>query len=93
MQKEKVLTKQTAIDWLISQIEEGSATSETYEFIYIKIPYNALKQAKEMEKKQIKDAHHNGFTEGTCFGAAYMYRYKTSEEYYNETYGGENEQD
>jgi hypothetical protein len=79
MQKEEVLTKQTAIDWLISQIEEGSATSKTYEFMFIKIPYNALKEAKEMEKQQIIDA----------FG----YEEIDGEQYYNETYGGKNEQD
>jgi hypothetical protein len=80
------MSKQTAVEWLFNQIKN--------DIIGIEYDYaDELKEAKVMEKEQIKDAHHNGFTEGTCFGAAYMYRYTTSEEYYNETYGGENEQD
>jgi hypothetical protein len=87
MQKEEVLTKQTAIDWLISQIEEGSATSKTYEFMYIKIPYNALKEAKVMEKEQIIKAAYEFM--GTNFDS----NIGRAQQYYNETYGGENEQD
>lgn len=72
--------QQTAVEWLVEQVNSDCLNSAF-------IRPDLIKEAMQMEKKKIKDAHHNGFTEGTCFGAAYMYRYTTSEEYYNETYG------
>ena len=43
--------KQTAVEWLESQILEGSINIENGE-MYIKLPKDALKKAKEMEKKE-----------------------------------------
>lgn len=73
--------KQTAVEWLIEQIEikNGKEFSSYYsEFI---------EQAKAMEKEQIIEAYRHGFTEGTCFGATTIYKFITAEEYYTSTYG------
>ena len=40
--------------------------------------FDLIKEAKEMEKKQIKDAWLNSLTKGD---------YNSAQEYYNETYG------
>jgi hypothetical protein len=65
--------KQTAIDWLYSQISFNGLDDPDGE---------VLKKAKQMEKEQIKDA----FTDG-CIGELYeINAYYTSEKYYNETY-------
>lgn len=64
--------KQTAVEWL------AEATA--------KIGYvstDILKQAKEMERKQIVDAHDNGYIDGA------NKKKTTAEQYYNETYGDE----
>ena len=63
-------SKQTALEWLIEQcprIETIVATS-------------VLKQAKEIEKEQIKDAWLNSLTKGD---------YNSAEDYYNETFKSE----
>jgi hypothetical protein len=66
-------TKQTAVEWLVSQVED----------FYCLLPIDMIEQAKQMEKEQIKDA----FTDG-CIGELYeLNAYYTSEKYYNKTYG------
>ena len=63
-------SKQTALEWLIEQcprIETIVATS-------------VLKQAKEIEKEQIKDAWLNSLTKGD---------YNSADEYYTETFKSE----
>ena len=64
--------KQTAVDWLIDQLEK-------YE-LYSKISFQCLKeieQAKEMEKQQIIDAYDKGeFNDG----------FVAVEDYYNENF-------
>ena len=71
--------KQTAVEWLESQILEGSINIENGE-MYIKLPKDALKKAKEMEKEQIVRAHSNGWNNGT------QGNFITPHEYYNETF-------
>jgi hypothetical protein len=63
--------KQTAVEWLLAQIKINGFQPKH------------IKQAKEMEKKQIEDS----FIEGS--NTIYVIP-KTFEEYYNETYGGNN---
>ena len=46
------------------------------------IPIHMIEQAKQMEKEQIETAWHDGIMGGQC---------GDSEQYYNETYGGNNE--
>ena len=60
------MKKQTAVEWLVEEITNG--TLHTKELI---------KQAKEMEKQQMKDAWINSLTKGD---------YNSAEEYYNETF-------
>jgi hypothetical protein len=77
---EKELDKITAVEWLWEQIDEilpFSVDTETG----IKL-YNAKEQAKAMEKEQIIDACKKGY------GSTAIYRNKLSEQYYEETYGG-----
>lgn len=67
--------KQTAVEWLTEKIriEFGFAFSN-----------NILKQAKEMEKQQIIDAHGNQTKKsGGISNATYIL---TGEQYYNETF-------
>jgi hypothetical protein len=69
--------KLTAIEWLEYQFL-SPATLYGHDFIMDK-----LKQAKEMEKEQIRDA----WTDG-CIGELYeLNAYFSSGKYYNKTYG------
>jgi hypothetical protein len=72
--------KQTAVEWLVDQLEKWE--------LYNKISFQCLKeieQAKEMEKEQMIDAH----IEGQRVFDNYQHTQWTtdqSEQYYNETY-------
>ena len=67
------MKKQTAVEWLETELK--------------KIPFvkvnEVFKQAKEMEKEQIIDAHIIGDNTYTVGGA---YLYDAAEQYFNETY-------
>jgi hypothetical protein len=70
--------KQTAVEWIYERLERMIPRDAIYNID--KREY--FKQAKQMEKEQIKDA----FTDG-CIGELYeINAYYTSEKYYNETY-------
>jgi hypothetical protein len=71
--------KQTAVEWLESQILEGSINIENGE-MYIKLPKDALKKAKEMEKEQIIEANNRGWK------VARENIFEPAEQYYNETF-------
>ena len=67
------MKKQTAIDWLINQVED---------YIGL-IPVDIIDQAKAMEKQQIIDAcnlQRNDYRGMPTYN-------KSGEQYYNETYG------
>ena len=67
------MKKQTAIDWLINQVED---------YIGL-IPVDIIDQAKAMEKQQIIDAcnlQRNDYRGMPTYN-------KSGEKYYNETYG------
>jgi hypothetical protein len=71
------MSKQTAVKWLFEQLWEEPKDKFTW--------YALLKQAKEMEKEQIINAFEIG---SDCI---YDLNLPTSaEQYYNETYGGNN---
>jgi len=74
----KTMSKQTAVEWLIDQLEK-------YE-LYSKVSFQCLKeidQAKAMEKEQIETAYQAG--DGDAYN---LEETKTwAEQYYNETYG------
>jgi len=66
--------KQTATEWLFKQLWDEPKDKLTW--------YAILKEAKEMEKEQIMDAHNQGYTDG------YRDNGNRPIDYYNETYGG-----
>jgi hypothetical protein len=76
--------KQTAVEWLVKQIENHIHHT-------IRIPSEYVEQAKEMEKQQIVKAWDD---------ADYAYfssketgiDFENGKEYYNEEYGANNEQ-
>jgi hypothetical protein len=74
---EKESNKQTAVDFIFSQLpDEYTTTRQGFE---------VYKQAKEMEKEQIIKACDSGFDDGSSF--IEDMKYKNAEEYYAETYG------
>jgi hypothetical protein len=78
--------KMTAVEWLWEQIDEilpFSVDTETG----IKL-YNAIEQAKEMEKEQIMDASGSGWSDGVLYSNGEIWNYQSPEHYYTETYGG-----
>jgi len=68
--------KQTAVEWLAEQLVPKAMLT------YDAITYNAIQQAKQMEKEQIVEAGRYYFHERGKL---------TPQQYYNETYGGNNE--
>jgi hypothetical protein len=81
--------KQTAVDWLLKEINERNG------FIFTIYYEELFNQAKAMEKEQIIEARLNGFAlSGEGWNGEYpimkyteMLRETKCEEYYNETYG------
>ena len=68
--------KQTAVEWLVEQLWEAKKTKSNWKQIEA--------QAKAMEKEQIVDAYWKGVeTE------LYERPFRTSEQYYNETFKSE----
>ena len=61
--------KQTAVEWLFEKLWNTDKDKFTW--------YAILKQAKEMEKEQIKDAWINSLTKGD---------YNSADEYYNKIF-------
>jgi hypothetical protein len=74
--------KQTAVEWLAEQLVPKAMLT------YDAITYNAIQQAKQMEKEQ----HFESYRQGNVFLDSDSLNFKGSfDEYYNETYGGNNE--
>lgn len=70
--------KQTAVEWLIEEIEIGLSENGMK---------NAFKKAKAMEKEQIMDAYKQGESDGyKQFIINIDKKYQSAEQYYNETY-------
>lgn len=70
--------KQTAVEWLIIQIKNDHTQQALTDLEWAKV----FEQAQAMEKEQIMNTWAYGvLSQGD----------KTAEQYYNETYGGENE--
>jgi len=74
------MNKQTAVDYFHDEINKllpkKIITTNDIGLIWVK--------AKEMEKEQIKNAHIDGQPLYSC-------QSEKAEQYYNETYGGDNE--
>ena len=74
--------KQTAVEWLIEQLENSNVISK-YAFPEI------IEQAKSMEKEQIVEAHLKGYLEEIPNPSASHYYKDMAEQYYNETFKSE----
>jgi hypothetical protein len=68
-------TKQTAVEWIESKLNSVKPT----DFCSIETIKDWVKQAKQMEKEQIKNAFDKGYSYYLFNGGG--------EQYYNETYG------
>ena len=80
--------KQTAVEWLISQILAASINKETQE-MHITLPKGIFEQAKEMEKEQIIEAHGNKQKTRSNPNSIVTYGFTyTGEMYYNEIFKG-----
>jgi hypothetical protein len=67
----------TSIEWFVDQLPVRIVNQYMQE----------IDKAKQMHKKEILNAHKHGFSEGVPLGASPLdCRYKTSEEYYQETF-------
>ena len=64
-------TEQTAVEWLLNE----------WPILKSELPHWLIKQAKEMEKEQIKEAFKHGELPPLFINF-------DAEQYYNETYGG-----
>ena len=67
------MSKQTAVEWIVSKL------SITFQTMY----GEEIEQAKAMEKEQIKEGYIMALLDGDA-----MIR-RDAEDYYNETYGGD----
>ena len=75
--------KQSSVEWLWSVVEPSLTYAQKHFFS------NVIEQAKAMHKEEIIDS----FGVGCQVEASRLIGYhKMAEEYYNETYGGNNEQ-
>lgn len=71
----KMETTQTAVEWLIKQVNHQSWGN-----VMIDIPKEVIVQAKQMEKEQLDKAYYKGQESKYIGGPSYC------EQYYNETY-------
>jgi hypothetical protein len=79
--KEAKMSKQTAVDYLWRKLFPYLALSEERSEDYKRY----LKEAQAIEKKQIENANRDGVDM-----VVNKENFITGEQYYNETYGGEN---
>ena len=84
---EVTMSKQTAVEWFWNNLTDdmiGDLSPEQIGSIY-----KLMEQAKQMEKEQIVDGWLNGM-KGEMIAPLSINNYKPeAEEYFNETYGGE----
>jgi hypothetical protein len=85
--------KQTAVEWLVTQLE--GEESLVARIVGLKEYNQIVKQAKQMEKEQIKDARDSYINQILkvnddllIYGES-KFKEITSEEYYNETYAND----
>jgi len=69
------MAQQTAVEWLIEQIESYEIKTDIFNSMFFNVPKRMIEQAKAMEKEQIENAYEKGAEESW-----------DSEKYYNETY-------
>jgi len=87
------MSKQTALQWYIQQHDELAELSRnktiTISEILIRIK-DIKKQALQMEREQIIQSHGNKVRQDIEHGID-VYRITTGQQYYNDTYGGQDE--
>lgn len=77
--------QQTAVEWLVEQIEKGEIEIVYSDKIHsIKCIPEIIQQAKEMEKQQIVDA----FSQSRLTHPMIGFKHLSFNDYINETYGG-----
>ena len=85
---------QSSIDWLVDQIKNEDHHTEG-ELGNSCIDVNTLlmlcEQAKAMHKEEIESAWVVGYDEGIDHANGEPSHYESSQQYYNETFGGNNE--
>jgi hypothetical protein len=77
------MSKQTAVEWLIEQLNYLQSTkNERSLILQLDLYEEYCEEAKAMEKEQLENAYFNG-------GADNMNDEGSFKEYYNKTYGGD----
>ena len=80
--------KQSSIDFLLKELEEiGVLNIKNCHWSDEVDVKKAIEQAKAMHKEEIKEAWDNA-----AIDATYGNKFRNFEHYYNETFGGNNEQ-
>ncbi len=74
------MKKQTAVEWLVEQVESISNSKGVSKTETIKLYNDAIQKAKAMEKEHIMAAYWHG---------SFNWETQGSTRYYNETYGGD----
>ena len=73
--------QQTAVDIAFEKLaNQGLLVTRDYKNLVV------YREAKELEKEQIKDACQQGFYDGLDLAKIKKSKFKSSEQYYNETY-------
>jgi len=81
------MKNQTAVEWMVEQVELISNNKTLSKKDAVKLYDEVIQKAKAMEKEQIQDALDVGYqiaNEDVKFK-----HIQTTEQYYNETYGGD----
>ena len=84
------MAQQTAVDWYAKEHHRLLIQLESKELSlgeYVVKHQDILKQAKQMEREQIKEAFDYGDYCIDLPDGGWEQKYKSAEQYYNETYG------
>ena len=80
------MSKQTAVNQIFAQIKAARKDTKFWnDTMVIDWLFEQEERYKQMEKEQIEDAHEIGYINGG------NHKSVNGEEYYNETYGGQDE--
>jgi hypothetical protein len=74
--------KQTAVEWLIEQIENQRETGNTD----LRTTLHFCDKAKEIEKQNIINAYESGGVDGQIFALTRKINIENAEQYYNDTF-------
>jgi hypothetical protein len=82
------MNKQTAVEWLVDIVERYIENLPEDDLENLS---NLFDQAKQMEKEQIELSNSIGFEDGCHSVKGFPLSFESAEQYYNETYGGQDE--